>query len=93
MRAAGAGSGQGPDWANPFPTTSHQSSVPSSGVEPMSLTPTAPGVTGVAGAPPVPRRVRHQARDAVALMVFSAISSTVVAAGLLLLAHLSRAGR
>jgi hypothetical protein len=47
----------------------------------------------VAGAPPVPRRVRHQARDAVALMVFSAASSTVVAAGLLLLAHLSRAGR
>jgi hypothetical protein len=59
----------------------------------MSLTPTAPGVTGVAGAPPVPRRVRHQARDAVVLMVFSATSSTVVAAGLLLLAHLARAGR
>jgi len=59
----------------------------------MSLTPTAPRVAGVAGAPPVPRRVRHQARDAVALMVFSATSSTVVAAGLLLLAHLSRAGR
>jgi len=56
----------------------------------MSLTPTAPGV---AGAPPVPRRVRHQARDVVALMLFSATSSTVVAAGLLLLAHLSRAGR
>jgi hypothetical protein len=62
----------------------------------MSLTPTAPRVPvmqRVAGAPPVPRRVRHQARDAVALMVFSAASSTVVAAGLLLLAHLSRAGR
>jgi hypothetical protein len=59
----------------------------------MSLTPTAPRVTGIAGTPPVPRRVRHQARDAVALMVFSAASSTVVAAGLLLLAHLARAGR
>jgi len=62
----------------------------------MSLTPTAPRVPAIprgAGAPPVPRRVRHQARDAVALMVFSAASSTVVAAGLLLLAHLSRAGR
>jgi hypothetical protein len=59
----------------------------------MSLTPTAPGVAGVTGAPPVPRRVRHQARDAVALMVFSATSSTVVAVGLLLLAHLARAGR
>jgi len=43
--------------------------------------------------PPVPRRVRHQARDAVVLMAFSATSSTVVAAGLLLLAHLARAGR
>jgi hypothetical protein len=65
----------------------------------MSLTPTAPRVAGVArvaGAPAMPaetRRVRHQARDAVALMLFSAASSTVVAAGLLLLAHLVRAGR
>jgi len=59
----------------------------------MSLTPTAPRVAGVPSAPPVPRRVRHQARDAVALMVFSATSSTVVAVGLLLLAHLARAGR
>jgi hypothetical protein len=59
----------------------------------MSLTPTAPGVAGVASAPPVPRRVRHQARDAVALMIFSATSSTLVAVGLLLLAHLARAGR
>jgi hypothetical protein len=58
----------------------------------MSLTPTAPRVAGVASTP-VPRRVRHQARDAVALMVFSATSSTIVAAGLLLLAHLSQAGR
>jgi hypothetical protein len=58
----------------------------------MSLTPTAPRVAGGTSAP-APRRVRHQARDAVALMVFSATSSTVVAAGLLLLAHLSQAGR
>jgi len=59
----------------------------------MSLTPTAPRVAGVGGAPAVPRRVRHQARDAVALMLFSAASSTVVAGALLVLAHLSRAGR
>ena len=39
------------------------------------------------------RRVRHQARDAVALMAFSAASSAAVAAGLLLLADLSTAGR
>jgi len=90
MRAAGAGSGQGPDWANPFPTTSHQSSVPSSGVEPMSLTPTAPPVGGLA---PGSRRVRHQARDVVALMAFSATTSVAVAVGLLLLAHLAPAGR
>jgi hypothetical protein len=50
----------------------------------MSLTPTAP---------PVARRVRHQARDALAVMVFSATASTGVAGGLLLLAHLSQAGR
>jgi hypothetical protein len=46
----------------------------------MSLTPTAP-------------RVRHQARDAVVLMAFSATVSTTVAAAFLLLAHLSRSGR
>jgi hypothetical protein len=56
----------------------------------MSLTPTAPRV---AGAPAVPRRVRHQARDALVLMAFSASASTVVAVGLLLLAHLARTGR
>jgi hypothetical protein len=59
----------------------------------MSLTPTAPRVAAVPGASALPRRVRDQARDAVALMLFSAVSSTVVASGLLLLAHLSRAGR
>ena len=46
----------------------------------MSLTPTAP-------------RVRHQARDVLVLMAFSAASSTAVAAGLMLLAHLARTGR
>jgi hypothetical protein len=54
----------------------------------MSLTPTAP--TGVAAAP---RRVRQQARDVVALMAFSATASVAVAAGFLVLAHLSHAGR
>jgi hypothetical protein len=60
----------------------------------MSLTPAAPPVAGVAR--PVPageRRVRHQARDAVVLMAFSAASSVTVAVGLLLLTHLSTAGR
>jgi hypothetical protein len=55
----------------------------------MSLTPTAPPVAGFGPAPQV-RRVRHQARDAVALMAFSATTSTALAAGLLLLAHLGR---
>lgn len=55
----------------------------------MSLTPTAPRVAGFVPAPQ-PRRVRHQARDVVALMAFSATTSTTLAAGLLLLAHLGR---
>jgi hypothetical protein len=55
----------------------------------MSLTPTAPRVAGIARALQ-PRRVRHQARDAVALMAFSATTSTALAAGLLLLAHVGR---
>jgi hypothetical protein len=62
----------------------------------MSLTPTAPRVVGPAAAPgstPGPRRVREQARDAVALMAFSAAASLTVAAGFLLLAQLSGAGR
>jgi len=54
----------------------------------MSLTPTAPSVAGV---PATERRVRHQARDVMALMAFSATTSTALAAGLLLLAHLSHA--
>jgi hypothetical protein len=55
----------------------------------MSLTPTAPRVAGVAGA----RRVRHQARDVLAVMVFSAASSTAVAVGLLVVARLAGSGR
>jgi hypothetical protein len=56
----------------------------------MSLTPSAPPLAGVAHAETGERRVRHQARDALALMAFSAVSSTAVAAGLLLLAQLGR---
>jgi hypothetical protein len=63
----------------------------------MSLTPTAPPIVApAAGAAPttVPRRVRDQARDVVALMAFSATTSTALAGVLLLLAHLSHtAGR
>lgn len=58
----------------------------------MSLTPSAPRVAGVPAAP-APRRVRHQARDAVAVMAFSAAASTAVAAGFLLLGQLSQVGR
>ncbi|HET8665271.1 MAG TPA: hypothetical protein VFM08_13225 [Nocardioides sp.] len=54
----------------------------------MSLTPTAPS-----GAAAGQRRVRHQARDAVALMAFSATTSVAVAVGFLLLAHLAHSGR
>jgi hypothetical protein len=61
----------------------------------MSLTSTAPSVAGLAPdvAATGPRRVRHQARDVVALMAFSAAASITVAAGFLLLAHLSHTGR
>jgi hypothetical protein len=37
--------------------------------------------------------VRHQVRDAVLLMAFSATTSVAVAMGFLVLAHLGRAGR
>ncbi len=58
----------------------------------MSLTPpvAAPPLTGLARAATGTRRVRHQVRDAVALMAFSAGSSIAVAGGLLLLAQLGR---
>jgi hypothetical protein len=56
----------------------------------MSLTPTAPSVAeGATG----PRRVRHQARDAVVLMAFSATTSVAVAVGFLLLTRLAGSGR
>jgi len=49
----------------------------------MSITPAAPGV------PPV-RRVRHQAREVLAVMVFSAATSVGLATCLLLLTSLAR---
>ncbi|WP_193610682.1 hypothetical protein [Nocardioides lijunqiniae] len=45
----------------------------------MSVTPVTPA-----------RRVRHQARDAAAVMTFSALTSLSFAAVFLLLAHLGR---
>jgi hypothetical protein len=56
----------------------------------MSLTSSAPPLTGLARVATGDRRVRHQARDAMALMAFSAASSITVAGGLLLLAQLGR---
>ena len=56
----------------------------------MSLTPSASPLAGVAPTGSGQRRIRHQARDAAAVMAFSAASSTAVAAGLLLLAQLGR---
>jgi hypothetical protein len=61
----------------------------------MSVTPAAAPVTGLGmrgpqGAGTPIRRVRHQARDAVALMAFSASTSIGIATGLLVLAHLGR---
>jgi hypothetical protein len=48
----------------------------------------------VAGHPPrgsaARRRVRHQARDAVAVMAFSATASVALATAVLLLSHLGR---
>jgi hypothetical protein len=38
----------------------------------------------------VPPRVRHQAREAAALMVFSAATSVAIAGALVLLAHWGR---
>jgi hypothetical protein len=52
----------------------------------MSLTPTAPRVAS-------PRRVRHQARDVLVMMAFSAACSTGLAVALLVLTRLSGAGR
>lgn len=51
----------------------------------MSTTPFTPESRGL----PTPR-VRHQARDAAALMAFSAVTSVFVATLLMLLANLGR---
>jgi hypothetical protein len=40
-----------------------------------------------------PQRVRDQVRDIAVMMAFSATASIAVAAGFLVLAHLSRSGR
>ena len=54
----------------------------------MSIAPAAP--PPLSDGTPVVRRVRHQARDAAALMAFSALASLGVAAGFLVLAALAR---
>lgn len=51
----------------------------------MSVTP-----VGASVAPPRSRRVRHQAREQLVLMAFSAATSGVLAGALLLLATLGR---
>jgi hypothetical protein len=43
-------------------------------------------------APPAPRRVREQAREAAALMAFSALTSVALATALLVLTHLGQQG-
>jgi hypothetical protein len=47
-------------------------------------------VGGPIGSPAAPPRVRHQARDAVALMAFSAVTSAALATALVVLTHLGR---
>jgi hypothetical protein len=42
--------------------------------------------------PPTPRRVRDQAREAVALMAFSAFISVALATALVVLSHLGQQG-
>ena len=42
--------------------------------------------------PPTPRRVRERAREAAALMVFSAATSVALATALLVIAHLGQQG-
>jgi len=46
----------------------------------------------VTGAPPAPPRVRHQARQVVAVMAFSAVTSVGLSLTLLLLMSLGRQG-
>lgn len=56
----------------------------------MSIAPAATTPPLTEGPPDVVRRVRHQARDAVTLMAFSALTSTGVATGFLVIAVLAR---
>ena len=42
--------------------------------------------------PPAPRRVREQAREAAALMVFSAFISVAFATALMVISHLGQQG-
>ena len=42
--------------------------------------------------PPAPRRVREQAREVVAVMVFSAFTSLALATALLVITHLGQQG-
>jgi hypothetical protein len=42
--------------------------------------------------PPAPRRVREQAREAAALMVFSALTSVAFATALMVVGHLGQRG-
>ncbi len=48
--------------------------------------------TTLIGGEPASRRVRHQARDAVTLMAFSALTSVALAAALLVLTNLPQLG-
>lgn len=60
------------------------------GVETMSITPVAPSAGSAFVRTPAVRRVRHQARDVLALMAFSAGTSIAIA---LLMLVLAAAGR
>ena len=42
------------------------------------------------GTPPAPRRVRDQAREAFAVMAFSAVTSVALATALLVITHLGQ---
>jgi len=42
------------------------------------------------GTPPAPRRVRDQAREAFAVMAFSAVTSLALATALLVITHLGQ---
>jgi hypothetical protein len=48
--------------------------------------------TAATETPPAPRRVREQAREVAALMVFSAATSVTLATALLVITHLGQQG-